>query len=216
VTQAFIADRVGKTEYDLWKAISLGPLIDLEGAEQLKRGHTPGFEADFTLVNVWVRERIETDRVTKERRFVYDVTATAIVTGRDVKKIEVFVGRVLKEQSRPNTPPRDNIIRSRFRLVLRSIPPGKVTIRLLDDLGGVLEKVYAFGVGARKLGRDSKGEFNIPQITDPVTLYEVPPDRVDRLFRVGRARRYGSGGGSRGFNDLENSFTVGGGSLSGF
>lgn len=195
VTQAFITERVEKTEYNIWKAISLGPLIDGAGADRIKRQYDTGFRADLTLVDVDVREKTERERG-RAKRLIYDVGAVGIIASKEVNAAEVYVnGKFFTTV--PVRPPRKGRDYTKFMLRLRSIPPGKVTIRLVDGRGGFFEKSYAFALGARKLGKGPRGAFDIPKMPLP-SLTSAPDKRIDRLFWIGQIRGSGLADSGRG------------------
>lgn len=192
VTEAFITEKVGLTEYNVWKAISLGPLLQNTAPDQLKEKFTPPFRADVTLVNVELTERLMSKGKNLKRR-QYSVNIAGVVTSLDAKQLEIYKGGELVRTIRLN-PKNAPEGRSRFSFKAQDIGPTPFTFKVSDQNGGVFQKQYFFLRAARRIPKDEDGKFKVPTMvyTD---LTRAPDTRIDRLFRAYAEGEGGFGGG---------------------
>lgn len=192
VTEAFITEKIGLTEYNVWKAISLGPLLQSDGADKMKEKFTPAFRADVTLVSVELSERLMNKGKNLKRR-QFSVNVSGVVTSSDAKTLEIYKGADLVKTIRINAKKAPEG-RSRFNFRAQDIGAAPFTFRVSDENGGVYQKRYTFLHAARRMRKDEDGKYKVPTIvyTD---LRRAPDTRIDQLFR---AYSEGEGGGFAG------------------
>jgi hypothetical protein len=189
VTEALINESVNRTEYNIWKAISLGPLVVSSGAERMKQKYTPAFYSDIVLTSVKVIERYQvkgTRRIT-----VWDIDVTGYVLGLDALDLQIYTrGNIFKVIELPKNVEKN---RRKFSFSAKESQSGFFVLRAVDEQAGFFEKSYSLVSGARKYPKSSDGSYKLPEYT-VLNDRENIDRKIDYIFMFGSPRGAVAGG----------------------
>lgn len=182
VTQSFIEERIPRTEYYLWRAISVGPFVELAGGKN-EFDYLPQFNADMILTKLGLR--VVVDR-TRKRSF--ELQVGGVVEGKEPARIEVFRGKeVIKviELSKPIV--KDGLESYRkFKFMYKDDAGNKpYSFRLMDTKGNVLQKTYSLvAMPMKRFKADSNGVYEIPVVPEPHSVSR-PSSVLDDILLLG-------------------------------
>ena len=183
VTQKFIEEGINRTEFNIWKAISLGPLVASSGLERKKQKYTPPFYADIVLTSVDINEKIVQDN--KLNIFQWTVNVEGFVLGKDAIDLQIYNRGIIYKVI--GLGQADNFDRKRFNFTATDVPTGVFIFRAIDQSNGYMEKTYSFVRGARKYPKSKDGVYQIPKYA--ISNNSQNLDRkIDFLFLFGSPR----------------------------
>lgn len=182
VTQSFIEERVPRTEYYLWRAISVGPFVELAGGKN-EFDYLPQYNADLILTRLGLRIMVD-----RNRRRSFELNVGGVVEGKEPTRIEVFRGKnVIKviELSRPVI--KDGLESYRkFSFIYKDTAGDKpYSFRVMDTKGNVLQKTYSLvAMPMKKFQSDSNGVYTIPIVPEPRSVAR-PSGVLDDILLLG-------------------------------
>ncbi len=181
VTQSFIEERIDRTEYLIWRAISLGAIVEFAGAQNDFLYEAP-FRADITITSLDLS--VTVNRKKKQREF--KVKVVGILESKEASHLEVYQGKRLlriidlpKQNFREGQPP---LRRWQFDYVDdQGTKP--YTFRALDDRGNFLQKSYSLVALPMRRFPNKDGKFEIPGVRTP-HLNERPITKLDEMLLI--------------------------------
>jgi hypothetical protein len=191
VTQAFIDEEVSQTEYFIWRAISLTPLVQVAGRTNQFSYEAP-FRADLVLTSVKMREEITQPRQDLAGRVpvkrAWRLQLVGVVKGNEAQIIEMYYGKTLSglfelpkipEQQQKVSQPNYRRFQFDFLDTKGSSP---FTIRVVNQQGSYVQKSYSITARCIKFfEKNADGTFAIPGIVNP-DLTRSPSYQLDKLL----------------------------------
>ena len=198
VTQSFIEERIPRTEYYLWRAISVGAFVELAGGKN-EFDYLPQFSADLILTRLGLRIIID-----RNRQRSFELQVGGVVEGKEPTRIEVFKGKDIIKIIELGQPFFKDGMESyrKFQFSHRDTAGNKpYSFRVMDTKGNVLQKTYSLvAMPMKKFPADSTGTLTIPVVPEPRPIAR-PSSILDNILVLGsqgsssEARRKVASGG---------------------
>jgi hypothetical protein len=162
VTQSFIEERISRTEYLLWRAISVGPFVEMAGGRN-DFGYDPPFKGDVILTELAV-----TVAITRRNARVFHLRVAGVIEGKEARRIEVYKGKeVIKAIELPMPSIRNGKVNYRkFGFGYTDTSGSQLyTFRVLDERGYKFQKTYSLVAAAMsKFPTGRNGALIIPAV----------------------------------------------------
>jgi hypothetical protein len=191
VTQSFIEERIGRTEYLIWRAISLTPFIEAAGGVN-SVDYIPPFKTDVIVTSLSIKNNmINLPKGGKHRNWTINVEG--LIEGQEASKLEIYHGKkLIKLMDLQNT---DNKVKSvvyrKFNFSFTDdIGTSPYTIRALGEKGSYFQKSYSFiSLPMKSFRRDAQGNPVIPNIMN-LNLTQPPSRALDENIVIAMRSNY--------------------------
>jgi hypothetical protein len=190
VTQQFIEEKVGRTEYMIWRAISLSPLVYTAGQNNVF-SYQPPFRANITVTSLDLRENIKPaqgsgNSYIPSKRY-WNINVIGVVQGKEIGRVLVYHGKTLiKIIELSNIPPNQpSEVYRRFDINFEDDFGNRpYTLRAVAEDGKFVQKSYSFvAMPIRRFTRSVDGRFVIPGIGSP-DLSRAPSKQLDEILAI--------------------------------
>jgi hypothetical protein len=199
VTQSFIEERIGRTEYLIWRAISLTPFIEAAGGIN-SVDYIPPFKTDIIVTEL----NITNNLVSKPKGGKYRmwlIKVKGLIEGREANKLQIYHGRNLIQLIDLPSAPGDIASKSyrNFSFSFNdNIGSRPYTIRALGENGSYFQKSYSFiSLPMKSFQRDANGNPIIPNITN-LNINQPPSKALDEKILIGIRSNYWNQSGKAG------------------